>query len=245
MKTAVKFFLQTLLGFQNYLYHFSLYKIRTLKRDRKEGDFFYFLQLLPLDGTVLDIGANIGIMTVHLASSSSRKVIAFEPMPRNLLALKRVIGHFGLSNVIIEECALGNEEGETEMVMPKVGPVRMQGLSHVVHASIAENNAGEKVRVALHRLDGLPSIKDAQAITGVKMDVENFEYYVLDGGKEMLQKHHPILYIELWDNENRKRCFDLLKQLGYGIYVVMEGALVKYENQHKQNFIFLPAVQKH
>jgi FkbM family methyltransferase len=240
MKTAVKFILQTLLGFQNYLYLFSRYKIRNLKRDPKESDFFHFLDMIPEQGTVLDIGANIGIMTVHLAGKEARKVIAFEPMPSNLNALRRVVSHYRLSNVLIMECALGNEEGRAEMVMPMVGSVRMQGLSHVMHASIPENNEGEKVSVVLHRLDALKEIQEATRITGVKMDVENFEYFVLEGGREMLLKHQPILYIELWDNENRSLCFEFLRGLGYVIYVVDKGSLVKYEKQDKQNFIFVP-----
>jgi len=244
MKTAVKYFLQAILGFENYLYFFSRYKIRTLKKDRKEGDFFYFLNLLPKKGTVLDIGANIGIMTVHLASEKQRTVIAFEPMPRNLQALIKIVRHYDLSNVLIKEFALGNEEGSVQMVMPMVGPVRMQGLSHVLHDSIPENNEGEKITVEVHKLDLIPEVMEADLITGIKMDVENFEYYVLEGGKEMLRKNNPILYIELWDNENRSRCFELLKKLGYSVFVIEQNQLVEFRKQDKQNFIFLPSDYK-
>jgi FkbM family methyltransferase len=243
MKTAIKYIFQTLLGFQNYLYFFSRYKIRTLRSDKKEGDFFYFLGLLPPSGTVLDIGANIGIMTVHLARNSSRTVIAFEPMPYNLIALKRVIQHYKLSEVQVMEYALGNTEGFLEMVMPMVGPVRMQGLSHVVHDSIKDHNQGEKVTVPVHRLDDIQVLRETTRVTGIKMDVENFEFYVLDGAQELLAKHHPVLYIELWDNENRYQCFQLLKKLDYSIFVVEQGKLVPFDKQEKQNFIFIPGVQ--
>jgi FkbM family methyltransferase len=240
MKTAVKFFLQTLLGFDHYLYFFSRYKIRNLHHDRKEGDFFHFMTLLPENGTLLDIGANIGIMTVHLARLPGSNVIAFEPMPRNLHALRRIITHYRLHNVMVMDCALGNEDGFVEMVMPMVGTVRMQGLSHVLHESIAENNSGETVKVVVRRLDNLPEVAAAKTITGIKMDVENFEYFVLEGGRELIRKHKPVLYIELWDNQNRQHCFSLLQQLDYGVYVVEKDQLVKFEKQNKQNFIFLP-----
>ncbi|HXC04249.1 MAG TPA: FkbM family methyltransferase [Bacteroidia bacterium] len=240
MKTAIKFVLHSILGFQNYLYLFSMYKIRTLRKDRKEGDFFFFLDQLPETGTVLDIGANIGIMTVHMAASGKRQVIAFEPMPYNLKTLYRIIARYKLQNVTVEECALGNENGFTEMVMPKVSGVRMQGLSHVVHETIEENNEGDKVKVKIQRLDDLPVLKALGSLTGIKMDVENFESFVLEGSLTMLRKHKPVLYIELWDNENRKRCFELLGDLGYLTYIVQEGKLVRFTGQDKQNFIFLP-----
>jgi FkbM family methyltransferase len=238
MKTFIKYLLHTFLGFRNYLFLFSRYKIYTLRKDKNESDFFYFLKMLPPEGTVLDIGANIGIMTVHLARNARRKVIAFEPMPHNLEALRRVIAFFRLENIQVIDCALGNENGSTEMIMPMIGPVRMQGLSHVVHDSIRSEGPGERIRTRLRTLDSLPELKGAGSVAGIKMDVENFEYYVLDGGKELLRSQHPLLYIELWDNENRENCFRLLKELGYSAFVVEQGRLVPFANQQKQNFIF-------
>ncbi|MEN9442625.1 MAG: hypothetical protein RLZ33_2702, partial [Bacteroidota bacterium] len=57
------------MGFRTYLYVFAIFKIKTLRSDSKEKDFFHFLSLLEDGkGAVLDVGANIGIMTVHLAN---------------------------------------------------------------------------------------------------------------------------------------------------------------------------------
>ncbi len=58
------------------------------------------------------------------------------------------------------------------------------------------------------------------------MDVENFEYFVLEGGKELLKKHNPIIYTELWENENREKCFQLIKELDYEIKVLNDNNLV-------------------
>ena len=237
MKTAAKFLLQTLLGFSNYLYYFSRYKIYSLRSDKKEGDFFHFLRMLPDSGTVLDIGANIGIMTAHLARNSCRHVIAFEPVPYNLQALRRIIMHFRLGNVTVMDCALGNENGTVEMLMPMVGPVRMQGLSHVIHDSVPGNEKGERFKAQLRKLDSIQELGET-TITGIKMDVENFEYYVLEGGRALLSSQHPLLYIELWDNENRHKCFQLLGGLGYKPYVVENGTMIPFTAQAKQNFIF-------
>lgn len=242
MKKAIIFLLQRLLGFRKYLFVFAKYKVRNLRSDRKEKDFFAFLKLLPSDGIVLDIGANIGIMTVHLAQHvKSGKVVAFEPMPDNLQTLNRIIAHYQLSNVQVEACALGDHEGTVEMVMPVEGGARRQGLSHVVHESITERNEGLKFTVPLRTLNGYDFAKaDQPRITGIKMDVENFEQFVLEGAKELLARHQPVLYIELWDNENRYRCFDILRSLGYGIFVNEEEQLVVFDPKRhlKQNFVF-------
>jgi FkbM family methyltransferase len=244
MKNTAKYILHKLLGFKNYLFVFSLFKIYTLKRDKNEKDFFQFLKLIPEDTTVLDIGANIGIMTVHLARIKGVDVLSFEPMPNNINAFKRIVNYFKLTNVTLFEIALGNSEGEVEMVMPVISSVRMQGLSHVVHESITENNEGERLKVPLKKLDNLTEIiANPKRISAIKIDVENFEFFVLDGARELIKKNKPVVYAELWDNENRYQCFDLFKSLNYKTYVAIDNALVMFDPQiHiKQNFIFLPA----
>ncbi len=245
MKSATKYILHRLLGFKNYLFVFSLFKIYTLKQDKKEKDFFHFLSLIPDNTAVLDIGANIGIMTVHLARSLENvKVYCFEPMPNNIAAFKRIVNYFKLINIQLFECALGNTEGEVEMVMPIIDSVRMQGLSHVVHKSISVNNEGERFIVPLKMLDNIDTLKDtSQRISAIKIDVENFEYFVLDGAKKLIEKNKPIVYAELWENENREKCFGLFRNLNYKAFVVFENKMVQFDHtSHKtQNFIFLPA----
>ena len=98
MKNTLKYILQKILGFQTYLFVFSVFKIQTLYSDPKEKDFFQFLSLLKDgEGAVLDIGANIGIMTVHLAQKLPNSTIhAFEPMPSNYSVLKKIVNRFKL-----------------------------------------------------------------------------------------------------------------------------------------------------
>ena len=244
MKNTAKLILHKLLGFKNYLFVFSLFKIYTLKKDKKEKDFFQFLKLIPENTAVLDIGANIGIMTVHLAFINRVTVYGFEPMPNNINAFKRIIKYFGLHNVVLFEIALGNSEGEVEMVMPVISSVRMQGLSHVVHETIPENNEGERFKVPLKMLDKIDELVNcAKRISAIKIDVENFEFFVLDGGKKLIEKNKPVIYAELWDNDNRYKCFDLLESLHYKTCVAIDEKLVMFDpSVHiKQNFIFIPA----
>lgn len=242
MKSAIKYILHKLLGFKNYLFIFSLFKIRTLRRDKNEKDFFAFLQLIPANTAVLDIGANIGIMTVHLAKIKGVTVYSFEPMPNNIEAFKKIIRWFKLTNVKLFEIALGNSEGEAEMVMPVISNVRMQGLSHVVHDSIPENNEGERFKVPLKMLDNMVELINSARISAIKIDVENFEFFVLDGAKQLIAKNKPVIYAELWENENREKCFQLLKSLNYKTVVVADKKAVPYDPalHVTQNFIFLP-----
>ncbi|MEM7657934.1 MAG: FkbM family methyltransferase [Bacteroidota bacterium] len=245
LKKLIQAVFQSILGFERYLFWFSRFKIHTLHLDsqKKEGDFFHFLTLLSPSDHVLDIGANIGIMTVHLAKACPQgNISAFEPVPDNFQTLKKIVAHYQLPNVALHPIALGNQRSKIQMAMPIMKGVRMQGLSYVTHPSIegyeTEHNAYE---VAQWPLDEFGPLQ-GQAVHAIKMDVENYEQFVLAGGKRLLQTHHPIIYTELWDNDNRQACIQLLEKIGYQCFVFTGQSLVLFDpHQHSQhNFFFLP-----
>lgn len=238
MKNQTKLILQKMMGYRNYLYVFARYKIKTLHRDRKEKDFFVFIDAIQGEGDILDIGANIGIMTYHLAKKFPRKkVLAVEPMPSNFIVLKKICEKFKLSNVELIPLAVGETRKEMDMVLPVDRKVRMQGLAHVVHDSIKEWNQGEIVTVSCDTIDHIAA---TTKVSGIKMDIENFEYYALKGATKILVRDKPVVYLELWDNENRSNCFNLLEELGFKAWVNENGSLVLYNSaiHKKQNFIF-------
>lgn len=238
MKNKVKLILQRILGYRNYLYFFARYKIKTLHRDKKEKDFFVFMNEIKSEGDILDVGANVGIMTYHLAKKfSNRKIMAVEPMPSNFVVLKSICEKFGLNNIELIPLAVGESSKDIEMVLPVDKKVKMQGLAHVVHDSINEWNTGEVVTVACDTIDNIAS---NHKIAGIKMDIENFEYYALLGAKETLNSDKPVIYLELWENENRTKCFELLINAGYKVYISENNVLTLYQSHHlnKQNFIF-------
>ncbi|MGB0933179.1 MAG: FkbM family methyltransferase [Lishizhenia sp.] len=239
MKNTLKYILQKLFGFRTYLYIFSQFKIKTLKRDKKEGHFFHFLDLLEDGkGDILDVGANIGIMSHHLAERYPNDTIhAFEPMPDNLAVLRKVLKKNKLTNVSVYDFAVGDSEGSVKMILPENGKTKEQGLSHIKHDSITEWNDGIEFEVNCKLLD---TVLEGKTIQGIKMDVENFEYYALKGAINILKNQKPLIYTELWDNENRKKCFELLKELDYSIFVVQKRNLVPFNRKihNQQNFIF-------
>ncbi|MFT5859244.1 MAG: FkbM family methyltransferase [Flavobacteriaceae bacterium] len=191
------------------------------------------------EGVVLDIGANIGIMTVHLSRKLPNSTIhAFEPMPDNISVFKKIMAKYRVKNVTFHEIALGESSGTVKMILPTKGGAKMQGLSHVKHDSITEWNEGIEIETPIEPLD---KIFTDQRVQGIKMDVENFEYFVLMGGKELLKKNLPIIYTELWDNENRQKCFKLLSELGYSTYVIINDVRVPFDPaiHQVQNFIFI------
>jgi FkbM family methyltransferase len=243
MKLRLKALLQRVLGLEMYLFLFSLFKIVTLKWDRVEGDFNYLVSLIDDTGVAIDAGANIGIMTVLFARKLRNGVVyAFEPMPLNFVTLQKIIAWFGLKNVVAYDYALGDETKQVEMVMPVNGSVRLQGISHVVQKD--EHTEGDRVRVACKRLDDVDMLFASQIrITAIKIDVEGYEYFVLNGARRLINTYRPIIYCELTANDHYQKCLDLLVELKYDIKVLKDNNLDLFDPKThliQGNFFFIP-----
>lgn len=242
MKHASKYVLQKILGIKRYLRTFARFKIKTIKKDKKESDFFLFLKEIDkTEGSIIDAGANIGVMSYHLSKAFPKdEIIAFEPLPLNLEIIHYVKKKYDLENLQILPFALGTKKEKMEMVLPKVSGVKMHGLTHMKHESISDFNEGESVEVDVIALDDWWEENKASNVKGIKIDVENFEYFVLKGGKELIQKNSPIIYLELWENINRDHCFEILASWGYEAFVSETDKLIPYvkDLHDHQNFIF-------
>ncbi|MGE0451390.1 MAG: FkbM family methyltransferase [Vicinamibacterales bacterium] len=241
MKNGIKASLQRIVGYRRYLRWFAWFKVTTLHADKREDDFFAFRSLLPAAGIVLDVGANLGFLTAHLAAHVRHgRVIAFEPMPDNLHALRYVVQRFKLRNVTIEPCALGDRDGEAEMVLPIVRKARLQGLSHIVDGAPGTNpgapsgvrgiEEGIRFTVPLRTLDGFAYLFAPGAkVTGIKIDVENSERRVLAGAGHLVAAHAPLIYLELCEDHNKQACLDLFRTWGYEVTVNVKGTHEPYD----------------
>jgi hypothetical protein len=96
------------------------------------------------------------------------------------------------------------------------------------------------MEVLAYRLDDFSALKNRQ-FDAIKIDVENFEYEVFMGALNILNRDKPMIYCELWDNQNRKDCFKLLSRIGYKIYVHENGSLrlLDTAKTNTQNFFFI------
>jgi FkbM family methyltransferase len=226
-KFALKRALQSLLGLHGYLVAHAVFVAATLPLRRENGDIRAFLQRLRPDATVLDVGANVGALTLVFAKRCPYgRVFAFEPIPENVRAAEVVIERFRLRNVLLFPVAVGDRDGELEMVMPTDRGVRLDGLSHVAHEGW---NDGIRYSVPAVRLDDFPALAGVR-VDAIKLDVENHEQYVIRGARRIIERDRPLIYAEIWDDANMRGCREVLDPLGYRV-VATPSAL---------NYFFVP-----
>ena len=127
----------------------------------------------------IDAGAHIGLKSRELSPRFS-SVYSFEPVLETYGCLIENIS--SLSNITCFNVALGNEENEVAMRESSTRPGN-SGSMFVTHG------AGTRMRT----LDSF----GFQNVDFIKIDCENYEYFVLLGAKDTIHKSHPVILIEV------------------------------------------------
>ena len=152
------------------------------------------------DAICFDIGANIGVYSVVMANIVGRHgaVHSFEPVSHIRRKLQLNMKLNNQKYIHLNDFALGAEEDEMEMLQVKKDQYR-GGTSTFVHnenVSAMGVDKFEKVLVKISTLDGYVEKNNIEDMSFIKMDVEGFEWNVLDGGRESIRKFSPIILME-------------------------------------------------
>jgi FkbM family methyltransferase len=150
------------------------------------------LALCSVGDTIIEIGANIGTETVGFRDivGESGRVVAFEPLPANCAALRRLVELNGWQNVRVSPLALGNKCDRLRFVTP--ADDRLSGVGHI--AGSGEQGAEMAIEVACATLDSLES--DLGGARLLVSDVEGAEAMVLEGAEAYLGRHRPAIVLE-------------------------------------------------
>jgi FkbM family methyltransferase len=143
--------------------------------------------------TIVDVGANIGIHACVGASHlpAGGRLIAFEPVPDNLVALRRNIAQNEFpAEIQVEELAVG--EAADEMVI-HLAPA---SINHSLASGVvAHSRATVPVRVTSLD-DYVAGLNPPATVDVLKIDVEGYDGYALRGAATLLKEHRPTLLIE-------------------------------------------------
>jgi FkbM family methyltransferase len=143
------------------------------------------------DAVTLDIGANIGLTALTIATATPRgHVFAFEPLPQNAEFLRQNVRANGIQNVTVVEAAVGVGDGEmVSMTVPVCG-------AHAAVIRSPEHKQSASVSVPLTSLDEWATRALVKRVDLIKVDVEGYEPDVLYGGAALLASVRPTILME-------------------------------------------------
>ena len=186
----------------------------------------------PGSGVGFDVGANAGLFGLVAGALTEAAVVAFEPTPELADAVRRN-GQINNLELRVEELALGRESGTATL--------------HLSDQSDASNSLNEDFRPAARQVTvRVESLDDYCARTGLipsalKIDTESTEVDVLQGGRQVLEKHRPWLMVEVLHGEQGEAIRALMDDLGYHAYhLADDGGDGSESATHDRNWLFSP-----
>ncbi len=151
------------------------------------------LDTLPEDLVFVDVGANLGMISIPIAQYIKGRVVAFEVQTPIHNALCGSIALNGISNIFVHKKAVSDINGT--LYVPKID-YSVRGFDYGT-VSI-EDNGIEDYSLLSHSM--VESVRlddcDLPGIDFLKIDVEGHELRVLDGAKEMVSKYRPYIWVE-------------------------------------------------
>lgn len=161
---------------------------------------------------VIDVGANLGstVLPFSAAVGSSGQVVAFEPQPLLAQCLQTCLTLNNRLNVRVFTAAVGAASGWASMAIPSLGGSGVASTTNYGAVSLSDRG----LRVPVMRLDDLELPRCAL----VKIDVEGFEWQVLQGAQATLQRLRPMLYFEAKKIPGTRHCLQWLMSQGWRCY---------------------------
>ena len=159
--------------------------VNAFRKELKQGD------------VLLEAGANIGYYTLIGSKKIGKggKIYAVEPSSKNLAKLQKNLELNNIKNVKFFHNAFGNFNGKTNLYIShscNMNQVK-EGISEV---NFDKNKLLEKEKIKIITIDKF--LKKKKKPTVIRMDVEGYEYEIVNGMKKLLVESPPrLLYIEV------------------------------------------------
>lgn len=196
----------------------------------------FITKFVPNDSRflALDVGANVGLVAFPL-SNFFKEVIAFEVDPENAKIFLSNLDLNDSKNVKFFNIGVGSSPTALELCINRV--IDGDGFINNGLSSLSENNRKYKkkiIEVNVISLDAFFSNNKIKALNFIKIDTEGFEYEVLKGANDVIQKFRPFIFYESshtldqrLGNGVRLKSFDYLTDRGYTHYIYQNSAFAK------------------
>ena len=185
--------------------------------------YWWIHQRLHVGAVVLDVGANIGLFAIMMARKirygRTGWVHAFEPSPRSRQDLYRMLATNQITNVSVHPEAVSDRCGKAVFLDVETENVTRES-SHLAMVS-SENGSSPlpQARVEVDTIDLDTFVKRHNLYPQlIKIDVEGAEFLVLEGAQRTIERHKPMLVIEIhpngdgvFDHERLRRFLDLYR----------------------------------
>jgi FkbM family methyltransferase len=156
----------------------------------------YLNKIIKHDSVCIDIGANIGITTIGFSLlAKNGHVYSIEPSPKNYAYLSQNIEENGIKNVSTHKIAIANTN--EDMAFYDTDGFRAGSFLCKENENIAaQHHHSDNIKVKTVPLDEFIKQNNIKKVDFIKIDVEGFEYDVIESASKTIKEFHPTAVIE-------------------------------------------------
>ena len=201
------------------------------------------VSLCPPDPIILDIGANIGLVSLSISGLVGRGgIFAFEPQR---IIFQMLVGNMAINsveNVFCYQLAVGDSNGH--IPIPRIDYGSMGGLGSLECGRAARPDLGQNAGLEGADVENVRMVTvDSLGFSRVdfmKIDVEGMEEAVLRGAQSTILTSKPLLFVEALKSD-KDRLAAILTAFGYTLHAQDDNFLCLHRDQpfHKEAESFL------
>lgn len=160
------------------------------------------------DLVFVDVGANTGLHSVFM-SSHVETVHAVEPYPPAIQRIADQVELNALTNVVIHPVGLGAEDA----TLPFYEPPGWNGMTGSFVQSMHEENQGAGLELQIVRGDDYFPSHSIESFDLIKIDIEGYEPFALEGLREQMARCRPVVVMELSIDPESDTLFSSIRAL--------------------------------
>jgi FkbM family methyltransferase len=179
-----------------------------------QGEVDLLAPLLAPGNIIIDVGANVGALTLPLSKlvGPTGRVKAFEPQRGLYHCLCGTLALNSVDNVRVELAAVGQRCIDIDVPIPDYRePANFGGMRLDPFRPVRDRPHDTLPLVTLDRYCG------AGRIDLIKIDCEGMEYAVLLGAGQTIRRDRPVLFVEAGPEPEAGAVYDLLVHFGYQV----------------------------
>lgn len=174
-----------------------------------------------------DIGANIGYHSMFVASLNkpAGQVHSFEPIESLNKQIKQSVAVNNYEHVTVHHCGLGKKT-ETKTIFKRDENMGGSSLAKYDELTLVRVSGTEAIQI--QTLDSL--FPNTTKVDVIKIDVEGYEFEVLEGGKNLCTTQKPVIFLEFspifYERDYTDKSIDFidfLQKIGYR-FTTLDGA---------------------
>ena len=192
-------------------------------KSREKSTLCLMKEIIKPGDLVVEVGGHIGYFSIFYSYIVGPRggVIVFEPGANNLKYIKKNISQCGvgmLSSVELIEAAVGECDGEAAFYEENLTGQNNSLVKDFSGLKANKSKAHIEVDVKERKVQvkSVDSIDFTSRPAFIKVDVEGYEWGVLQGAAKTIQRYSPAMMVEV--QANREEIFDFLVNQNYRMF---------------------------